>query len=75
MFEADKAFTVILFSVLHDVITYSSGLFIEESSVDFLVHKQYASSSANSTLWLQVILTYHHLNLMLLANPLCMQQI
>ena len=30
------------FSVLHDVITYGFGIFMDESSTHFLVHKQYA---------------------------------
>ena len=42
IFGTDKTFTVILFSVLHDVITYGVGIFIDESSANFLVHKQYA---------------------------------
>ena len=42
IFGTDKTFTVIFFSVLHDVITYGVGIFIDESSTHFLVHKQYA---------------------------------
>ena len=42
IFGTDKTFTVIFFSVLHDVITYGFGIIIDESSANFLVHKQYA---------------------------------
>ena len=42
IFGTDKTFTVIFFSVLHDIEANCFGIFIEESSAYFLVHKQYA---------------------------------
>ncbi len=42
IFGTDKAFTVIFLSVLHDIEANCFGIFIEESSADFSVHKQYA---------------------------------
>lgn len=42
IFGTDKAFTVILFSILHDIEANCFWIFIDESSTHFFVHKQYA---------------------------------
>lgn len=46
IFGTDKTFTVIFFSVLHDVITYGFGIIIDEQI--FLYISNMRSSSANS---------------------------
>ena len=39
IFGTDKTFTVIFFSVLHEVITYGFGIIIDESSANCILCK------------------------------------